>query len=96
MDMFVDVYFREGCISCELCGEEDFEHIKSMHHQKDARFLGDTIDFVVFDGLFPNGRIKEPIITETKYSSSRMNEVEKRVKKAVDKGKASFELIRVE
>ena len=26
--MFADVYFREGRAYCELCGEEDCEHIK--------------------------------------------------------------------
>jgi hypothetical protein len=26
--MFTDVYFREGHVYCELCEEEDCEHVK--------------------------------------------------------------------
>lgn len=26
--MFTDVYFREGRVYCESCGQEDYEHVK--------------------------------------------------------------------
>ena len=66
------------------------------HHPRDARFLGDPIDFVVFQGLFPTKKVNELTVIEVKSGNSRMNETEESIKKAIDKGKVSFELIRIE
>ena len=65
------------------------------YHPRDARFLGDPIDFVVFDGLFQNEKVREPTIIEVKSGDSRLNEAEKSVEKAIEKGKFNFELLRV-
>ncbi len=65
------------------------------YHPRDARFLGDPIDFVVFDGLFQNRKVRELTIVEVKSGNSALNEAEKSVEKAIEKGKFSFELLRV-
>ena len=66
------------------------------HHPRDARFLGDPIDFVVFQGLFPEKKVRGLTVIEVKSGTSKMTEAEKSIKKAIDKGKVSFELIRIE
>jgi predicted Holliday junction resolvase-like endonuclease len=65
------------------------------YHPRDARFLGDPIDFVIFDGLYPGKKVKELTILEVKSGSSKMNETEMSIKKAVEKGKVNFELIQL-
>jgi len=51
---------------------------------------------VIFQGLFPTKKVKELTVIEVKSGNSRMNETEESIKKAIDKGKVSFELIRIE
>jgi predicted Holliday junction resolvase-like endonuclease len=65
------------------------------YHPRDARFLGDPIDFVVFDGLFPSKRVKELTILEVKSGDSKMGDTELSIKKAVERGKVNFDLIQL-
>jgi predicted Holliday junction resolvase-like endonuclease len=65
------------------------------YHPRDARFLGDPIDFVVFEGLFRGRKVKELTILEVKSGDSKMDETETSIKKAVERGKVNFELIQV-
>ena len=91
-----DARMRSRAVSKGLMLENISPYLPTFkHHPRDARFLGDPIDFVIFDGLFPKGKIKKLTITEIKSGNSRMNEVEKSVKTAVEKGRVDFELIRV-
>lgn len=66
------------------------------HHPRDAIFLGDPIDFVIFNGLFKKGRVSNVTIAEVKSGASRLTPGEKSIEKAVRKGKVDFELIRTE
>ena len=66
------------------------------HHPRDARFLGDPIDFVIFDGLYPTKDVKELTIMEVKTGTSSMSDIELSIKKAVEKGRVNFDLIQLE
>jgi predicted Holliday junction resolvase-like endonuclease len=63
------------------------------HHPRDARFLGEPIDFVIFDGLFPNRKVEELTILEVKAGSPKMGDAELSIQKAVEKGRVRFELL---
>ncbi len=65
------------------------------HNPRDARFIGDPVDFVIFDGLFSKGKISDLIIAEVKSGNATLNEVEKSIRRAIDKGRVGFELIRI-
>jgi predicted Holliday junction resolvase-like endonuclease len=65
------------------------------HHPRDARFLGDPIDFVIFDGLFPSKNVKELTIMEVKTGKPDMSDAQSSIKKAVEKGRVNFELIQL-
>ncbi|MEM3641478.1 MAG: Holliday junction resolvase-like protein [Candidatus Bathyarchaeia archaeon] len=65
------------------------------HHPRDARFIGDPIDFVIFDGLFSKGRISEVVVAEVKSGNATLNDVEKSIKRAIEKGRVDFELLRI-
>jgi predicted Holliday junction resolvase-like endonuclease len=66
------------------------------HHPRDARFLGDPVDFVIFDGIFGKGKVSRLTIAEIKSGSSKLTASEKSIQRAIEKGKVEFELIRTE
>jgi predicted Holliday junction resolvase-like endonuclease len=53
------------------------------------------LDFVIFDGLFSKGKISEVILAEVKSGYAALNDIEKSIKRAIDKGKVNFELMRI-
>ena len=59
----------------------------------DARFLGSPVDFVVFDGLNAGKDITIRFV-EVKSGRSTLNDSERRVRKAVEKKRVSFEVFR--
>lgn len=92
-----DARKRSRAISKGMMLEHICPHLPTFkHHPRDARFLGDPIDFVIFNGLFSSKKVDEIIIAEVKSGDSKMSEEEKSVQKAVEKGKVNFELIQVE
>jgi len=92
-----DARKRSRAISKGMMLEHICPHLPTFkHHPRDARFLGDPIDFVIFNGLFSKKKVDEIIIAEVKSGNSKMGETEKSVEKAVEKGKVNFELIQVE
>jgi len=58
----------------------------------DARFLGSPLDFVVFKGM-SRGEPKEIVFVEVKTGSSKLTKHQNKLKKLVEEGKVSFELI---
>ena len=68
----------------------------------DARFLGDPIDFVVFngytemrDGLNGQGSEVEVVILDIKRGNARLSEAQKAVAAAVCAGRVRFQVVRV-
>lgn len=62
---------------------------------KDARFLGTPIDFVVFDGL-DEGYVRNVCFVEVKTGRARVSSRERYVRAAVEAGKVSFQVMRLE
>jgi predicted Holliday junction resolvase-like endonuclease len=67
----------------------------------DARFLGDPIDYIVFDGYSAckdnktDGRDIEIVLLDIKYGKSVLTREQRRVADAVSAGRVRFEVVRV-
>jgi predicted Holliday junction resolvase-like endonuclease len=67
----------------------------------DARFLGDPIDYVVFNGrtsLANNGTGEQEIeivLLEVKYGQSKLTPVQRTIAKAVEEGRVRFEVAQI-
>jgi len=64
------------------------------YNGSDMRFLGNPIDYIVFDGM-SEGNIKNVIILEVKTGNSRLNKIQKQIKEAIESGNISFETLRI-
>ena len=61
---------------------------------KDARFVGDPVDFVVFDGL-SEGNVRSVVFVEVKTGAGELNGNERRVKAAISERRVEWSLFRV-
>ncbi len=61
---------------------------------KDLVFLGKGVDYICFDGL-SQGRVRQIIFLEIKTGKSTLNANEQRIKDAIDKGRVSWETLRI-
>ncbi|MBN1247903.1 MAG: endonuclease [Anaerolineae bacterium] len=67
----------------------------------DARFLGDPVDYVVFDGYsaykdnYTDGHDIEVVILDIKRGKSQLTREQRRIAEAVSAGRVRFEMIRV-
>jgi predicted Holliday junction resolvase-like endonuclease len=61
---------------------------------KDARFLGQPVDYLVFDGLSEGAEI-EVVFLEIKTGGSRLSASELAIKRAVEAGRVRFEVRRL-
>ncbi len=57
---------------------------------KDAHFLGNPVDYVVFAGLREDNRVHEIVFVEVKSGSSRLTAREKSVRDAIENGRVSY------
>jgi predicted Holliday junction resolvase-like endonuclease len=64
------------------------------YNPKDVRFLGDPVDFVVFDGL-SEGNVRKVVFVEVKTGHADLNGSERRVKGAVVERRVEWALYRV-
>jgi predicted Holliday junction resolvase-like endonuclease len=60
----------------------------------EARFLGAPVDYVVFDGIGA-GEVREVVLVEVKTGRSKLSRNELEVRRAVDEGRISFEVLRL-
>lgn len=63
------------------------------YNVKDARWLGGTVDMIVWDGL-EDGRDVEVVFLEIKTGKERLRPRQRRIKAAVDAGRVSFQVYR--
>jgi predicted Holliday junction resolvase-like endonuclease len=63
------------------------------YNPRDARFMGDPVDFVVFDGL-SEGDVRKVIFVEVKTGASVLNLRERQVRDAIRSGKVEWIEIR--
>jgi len=67
----------------------------------DARFIGNPIDYIIFDGCTDVKDNKEDkpitiVLVEVKTGGSSLTPVERRIKQSADKKLVKFEVIRIE
>ncbi len=61
---------------------------------RDASFLGNPVDYVVFDGL-DAGELREIVFVEIKTGRSRMKQRGQQIRRAVIEGRISHQLVRL-
>lgn len=75
--------------------EQIVPYFKEWHYApSDARFLGSPLDFIVFDGL-STGKVDKVVFVEIKSRNSKITPRQRSVKKAINEGKVSYELIEI-
>lgn len=67
---------------------------KFGHDPHDVRWIGDPIDFIVFDGL-SMGEPKNITFVEVKTGNSNLTEKERKIKEIVEKKKIKWEEFRI-
>lgn len=61
----------------------------------DARFIGDPIDYVVFDGM-SKGDLKRILVVEVKKGKSSTSVTQNKIKKLIKEGKVEWETLKLE
>lgn len=64
------------------------------YNPRDARFIGDPVDFVIFDGL-SEGEVKGVVFLEVKSGAGALNGNERKVKAAVAERRVEWRLFRL-
>ncbi len=59
----------------------------------DARFLGDPVDYIIFDGYSEAGRPLEVVLLEIKQGKGRLSQGQRRIARAVTAGRVRFETL---
>jgi predicted Holliday junction resolvase-like endonuclease len=91
----IDARKRSRAVSKGLMLEHICPYLPTFNHNpRDARFLGDPIDFVIFDGLFAQEKVTSLTIAEVKSGSSQLTQMEKSIQRAVERGRVDFEIIK--
>jgi len=67
---------------------------KVEYDARDFRWLGDPIDYVVFNGLAEND-LKEIVFLEVKSGEAELNERQKKIKEIIEKKKIRWKEIKV-
>jgi predicted Holliday junction resolvase-like endonuclease len=75
-------------------------YINSNYNPKDYKFMGDPIDYIIFDGMSDintkEDKIKKIILMDIKTGRSQLNKVQKAVKKCIEAGNIEFQVYRPE
>lgn len=66
------------------------------HKPRDCRFLAEPIDFIAFDGLFSENKVKKITFIDAKTGEAELTPRQKSIRKAVENGKVYFEEFRLE
>lgn len=73
-------------------------YINSNYNPKDYKFIGDPIDYVIFDGMSEinskEDEITNIIFMDIKTGKSQLNRVQRAVKKAIEDGRFEFQVYR--
>ncbi len=65
------------------------------YNSHDIRWLGDPIDFVIFDGYSENGEINKIVFCEVKSGESKLTSIQTQIKEAVENKKISWDEFRI-
>lgn len=78
----VDARKRSRAISKGLMIEHICPYLPTFnHHPRDARFLGDPIDFIIFDDLFSKQKVTNLTIAEVKSGNSQLTSTRRKASK---------------
>ncbi len=64
------------------------------YNPRDVRFIGDPVDFVVFDGL-SEGNVRNVVFIEVKTGAGDLNGNERKVKRAIVEHRVEWSLFRI-
>lgn len=64
------------------------------HDPHDIRWLGDPIDFVIFDGQ-SSGNLKEIVFCEVKSGESKLSKIQQRIRELVERKKVKWEEFKI-
>ncbi len=64
------------------------------YNPKDARFIGNPIDYVIFDGL-SDGEVKQIVLVEVKSGKSGLNKNERMIRDTLEEKNVKFEIYRI-
>ena len=65
------------------------------YNPADARFLGNPVDYIVFSGM-SDGEDMDVVIIDVKTGKAQLNQNQRRIRDAINKGRVSFKTIRLE
>lgn len=68
---------------------------KWPYSAKDVRFIGNPIDFVIFDGL-TEGDLRKVIFMEVKTNKSQLNSGQREIRDAIIAGKVAWDEVRLD
>jgi predicted Holliday junction resolvase-like endonuclease len=75
-------------------------YINNNYNPKDYKFMGDPIDYIIFDGMSDlntkEDEIKKIILMDIKTGKSQLNKVQKAVKRCIEAGGVEFQVYRPE
>ena len=75
-------------------------YINSKYNPKDYKFIGDPIDYIIFNGMSnikeKDDEINKIILMDIKTGKSQLNRVQKAVKKCIEAGNIEFQIYRPE
>jgi predicted Holliday junction resolvase-like endonuclease len=60
----------------------------------DAKFFGQPIDFVVFDGM-SEGEVRKVVLLDVKTGKASLNKVQRQIRDAIERGDVEFHTIRI-
>lgn len=77
-------------------GEQFAPFIKGFDHQpSDCRFIGDPIDYIIFDGM-SEGEIEKVVLADVKTGpKSHLNSRQEEIKELVEKGEVNWKTLKV-
>jgi predicted Holliday junction resolvase-like endonuclease len=65
------------------------------YHPKDARFIGQPVDYVIYEGLTEGAGELNIVFCEIKTGQSTLSATEKAIRQAVRSGRVRFEVLRI-
>jgi predicted Holliday junction resolvase-like endonuclease len=75
-------------------------YINSNYNPKDYKFIGDPIDYIIYDGLSEikskEDQINKIVFMDIKTGKSQLNRAQRAIKKCIQEGSIEFEIYRPE
>lgn len=96
----VDSVKRQRAILKGQATEHLAPYINSSFNPKDYKFLGDPIDYVIYEGLSEikdkDDEILKIVFMDIKTGKSQLNKAQKAIKKCIEEGRVEFQIYRPE